>query len=582
MEIINPKVPGTLWLKAAVIASYWAAFEIIVGSFLHNLRIPLSGTILSFVSVFLLVSFVSGWKLKGLIWRAGLICALLKSISPSAIIFGPMIGIFSEALLLEVFIWLFGQNLPGYMIGGALAVLSALLHKLVSLLILYGFDLVRILEALYKYSVKQVGLEQLSAITLIVFVTGIYLVSGMVAALLGYLTGRKIVRLKKGESEKHTVELKQGKQFISRNEGERYSLTLLGFNLLSIVLLLYFINIGWITLTITWAIIYLLFVGIRYRNSIRHLKKPVFWIQFIFITLVAALLMNSITNGVLFSMEGLIVGLNMNFRAVIVVMGFSAVGAELKNPVIRAVAFRKGFSSLYQSVNLAFSAMPYTLSAFPGLKTSIKKPMSTIAHLLIHSESMIHVFESAVNQRPSIVIITGERQKGKTSFTKLLIDELKKNNTRVAGFLAPGIHQDSKRIGFDLIDIQTGEQKELCREKKGKTDTSFRRFTFNKEGLDMGNRILSIECLHEIQLVVIDEVGPMEMRNEGWSASIEKLCENNGIMQLWTVRKPMVQQVAATWQVGEVFVFDIEKESPVEVARYISKMLNITPTRSEL
>ena len=90
--------------------SLWASFEIIIGSFLHNLHIPFAGTILSFASVGLIIAFVQLWDNKGLVWNAGLIAALLKSISPSAVIIGPMVGIFSEALILEFFMFLFGRN----------------------------------------------------------------------------------------------------------------------------------------------------------------------------------------------------------------------------------------------------------------------------------------------------------------------------------------------------------------------------------------------------------------------------------------------------------------------------------------
>ena len=112
---------------------------------------PFAGTFLAFASVGLVIAFVQVWKDKGLILYAGLIAALLKSMSPSAIILGPMIGILSEALILEVFLLLLGRNLIGYLVGGALAVLSALIHKIVSLLITYGFDLVIIVDQLYKY-----------------------------------------------------------------------------------------------------------------------------------------------------------------------------------------------------------------------------------------------------------------------------------------------------------------------------------------------------------------------------------------------------------------------------------------------
>ena len=84
------------WIKAAVIGSIWAAIEIIGGSFLHNLKIPFSGTFLSMIAVFMLVAFSMHWKERGIIIRAGIIAALMKSISPSAVILGPMFAIFME------------------------------------------------------------------------------------------------------------------------------------------------------------------------------------------------------------------------------------------------------------------------------------------------------------------------------------------------------------------------------------------------------------------------------------------------------------------------------------------------------
>lgn len=66
--IVNDK-----WIKASVLAGLWAGIEIIAGSFLHNLRIPFSGTILTLISIVLVVGLFQIWPKYGIIWRAGLI-----------------------------------------------------------------------------------------------------------------------------------------------------------------------------------------------------------------------------------------------------------------------------------------------------------------------------------------------------------------------------------------------------------------------------------------------------------------------------------------------------------------------------
>ena len=132
MSVSNPTyqqpVPDSRWLQASVVGSLWASIEIILGSFMHNLQMPFAGTLLAMLSVMLLTAFHQRWRVKGLFWRAGLICALMKSISPSAILLGPMTGILAEALLLELVVRIAGANIVGYLLGGAVAVSSAIIH----------------------------------------------------------------------------------------------------------------------------------------------------------------------------------------------------------------------------------------------------------------------------------------------------------------------------------------------------------------------------------------------------------------------------------------------------------------------
>src|SRR3989339_120514 len=121
------------WIKASIMGTIWAASEIVLGSFLHNLKIPFSGNILTGIGIIILISISYIWTEKGLIWRAGLICAIMKTMSPSAVIFGPMIAIFSEAVLLELSLRLFGKTWFGFIIGAMLAMSWNLAQKIINL-----------------------------------------------------------------------------------------------------------------------------------------------------------------------------------------------------------------------------------------------------------------------------------------------------------------------------------------------------------------------------------------------------------------------------------------------------------------
>ena len=562
----------SIWLKAAVAGSLWASVEIIVGSFLHNLSIPFSGTILSFTGVYLLISFFQVWKENGLIWRAGLICALMKSISPSAIILGPMIGIISEALLLELSIFLLGKNLAGYSTGGGLAVLCTLIQKLVNLLILYGFDFVSILEALYRFCIKQLNITLVSPLYLVLGVAILYFMAGVLAAILGKKSGSNYLKNRGSIHAPPEISLQPQEPLFQQSTVQKYSFLFLALNVCAMVLSLFLLNFDHILLSVLCAFAYVGFCIFHYRNSLRRLQRISIWIQFILITLAAAFLWNGITNHNFFSIDGLTVGFKMIYRAILIIIGFAAISIELKNPLIKSLLYKKGFANVYSSLGLAFSALPGIIASLPKSKENLRRSNFSFSTVLKQSETLLRQFEKEHTTRSSIVIITGDTGQGKTTYTLNLVKELKEKGYRVGGFLAIGTQENGKRTGFDLLDIRNSRQFELCKDTPHENRIKSGRYYFSPEGIADGNEMITLNNLKEMQLVVIDEIGPMEMNNLGWAESVACLCQSGRLTQLWVVRKSLVEKVARKWNVGNVFIFDITKD-PVDAV--ISKLEEI-------
>jgi len=547
------------WLKAAVVGSLWASFEIIIGSFLHNLRVPFAGTILSFASVAMIIAFVQVWRDKGLIWRAGLIAALLKSISPSAIIIGPMLGIFSEALILEFFILIFGRNLFAYMIGGAIAVLSALLHRIVTLLIMYGFDLLVIIDQLYKYIIKQLGMTEGDPVLLISSIMLVYIVFGIIGAVLGYLGGLKA----------RTMAAVAGAEISTDNESSFFrqakevksSPWFLLYHLFCMVICLYIINIFPIWLSLLPALGYASFCLVWYRGSMRSFRKPSFWIWFMSITLLAAVFWNGLSKGEIWDLEGLIIGLKMNLRAIVILTGFSAMSRELRNPVIRTVLYHHGFANVYHSIGLAFSVLPGIIDSLPGVKRIIRKPVSSLGMIISRAIDVYPVLKKELAEQTSLIVITGEIQQGKTTYLANIIASLREKGIRINGIIARGIHKGEERIGYDLEDISTGGKHIYIRKEYFPGWFRYGKYCFSPEGLEFGKHILQNITEENTDLIVIDEIGPVEMKGRGWADDIERLLSTNQIPQLWVVRKSLFKKAIRQWNVGEVLVIDISKET---------------------
>ena len=121
------------------------------------------------------------WAEKGLFWRAGLICAVMKTMSPSAVIFGPMIAIITEAVFLELFVRLFGRTMAGYVIGSMLAMSWNLFQKIFNYIIFYGSDIIEVYSNLLKFAQKQLNIQSDIIWVPLIILLVIYALFGLLA-----------------------------------------------------------------------------------------------------------------------------------------------------------------------------------------------------------------------------------------------------------------------------------------------------------------------------------------------------------------------------------------------------------------
>jgi len=383
------------WLKAVVLGSLWASFEIIIGSFLHNLRMPFAGTILSAFAVLFLVAFYQIWPQKWIILKAGIICALMKSISPSAVIFGPMIGILSEALILEMILLLFGKNLFSYILGGSLAVFSALLHKAANLVLLYSFDLIEVYINMVNFAAGKLNLPESSAIQILLIFSSIYLFAGSVSSLLGYLIGKKASQIK---PEKRIYSINK-----ANSEDEKlvskYSIFLLILHFSVLVAGLWFLSKEYaFYIKLIFSFLYIGFCFFRYKNLIRRLLKPLFWIQLVVILILASIFLENSKAEFSWSLA-LISGFTMLLRAIFVITCFSAISREIANPVIKnSLISKKGvYLKIYHALQAGFQTLPAMIERHSDLKKFIKKPFHYLAIIISEADNWLESLKKQFN-----------------------------------------------------------------------------------------------------------------------------------------------------------------------------------------
>jgi nucleoside-triphosphatase THEP1 len=554
------------WIKASITGTIWAASEIVLGSFLHNLRVPFSGNILTAIGIVILISISYLWSERGLFWRAGLICALMMS--PSAVIFGPMIAIFAESLLLELSVRLLGRTWAGYVTGAMLAMSWNLFQKIANYIIYYGANIIEVYNNLINLAQKQLNIETEIVWMPIIILLVVFALFGAVAGIIGIAVGRKMVR--QPVKDFTTIADNSAGNVPSGNRNEfNHSISWLIIDIVLIIgSFILLAKTSWITWSMSITAIIILW-AFRYKRALRQLLKPKFWIFFVLITLITAFAFTKARNGEYSWQEGLLTGIQMNFRAAVIIVGFSVLGTELYNPVIRDFFRKTSFKNLPLALELSAESLPSFIANIPDLKSLIRNPVSIFYNVISQADKRLSEIKSNRVFAQKVFIITGKAGEGKTTFAKRLTEILRQNNIETGGIISERVMSGHQTTGYDVTDIQTGEKVVFLRQNEVVGSEKIGRFSIHPEGLAMGNRILGSLAMSDIRVVIIDEVGMLELNNKGWSGSVSKLMERSGNHILMIVRNSFVDEVKKKWDLKEAIIFDISETSYNEASKSI-------------
>jgi len=172
----------------AVFGALWGASEIVLGSVLHNLKVPFNGVILAGIG--LLIALIGRVFIpkRGATFFIGVIATILKLFSIGSVVVGPMIGILAEALLAEVILTLSKRpSRPAFMLAGSLGVLWTLLHPFLTGLLLFGRSIVEVWLATIQEGSRLLGLRASSGALILAILLILIVIRVIVGGLAGWL-----------------------------------------------------------------------------------------------------------------------------------------------------------------------------------------------------------------------------------------------------------------------------------------------------------------------------------------------------------------------------------------------------------
>ncbi len=153
------------------------------------------------------------------------------------------------------------------------------------------------------------------------------------------------------------------------------------------------------------------------------------------------------------------------------------------------------------------------------------------------------------------VLVTGLRGTGKTTWCTELIAAAASVGIAAAGVVAPAVFDGRHKVAIDQTDLRTNTTRRLAtriRAYRGRwafgNDEPRRAWEFDDEVIAWINGVFDRELSQEAPLVVVDEIGPLELlHGEGVQAALRLIDERRYRLAAVVVRSSLVAQALERW-----------------------------------
>ena len=122
------------------------------------------------------------------------------------------------------------------------------------------------------------------------------------------------------------------------------------------------------------------------------------------------------------------------------------------------------------------------------------------------------------------LLVVGEPGSGKTSWCSEYVNQRRKSGSAIGGILSPAIQKQGQRVGSNALDLLTGEEvpfARLSRYRYLKEGEKVGDYTISRDGISFACGAIEQAVESRCDLVVIDEVGPLELQGNGLMPAVE-------------------------------------------------------------
>ncbi len=144
-----------------------------------------------------------------------------------------------------------------------------------------------------------------------------------------------------------------------------------------------------------------------------------------------------------------------------------------------------------------------------------------------------------------IMLLAGQRGVGKTTVCQRLVGIASRQGYRLAGVLTPALFdQSGAKAGFEVVDAGSGERRVLARANSDLGGPRIGRYSFDLTSLSWACDLLQRALASGCDLLIIDEIGPLELeQGQGFVTILRHLQRNILCHTLLVVRSELLNNL---------------------------------------
>lgn len=177
----------------AILGAAWGLVETSLGTYLHALRIPFRGALLTALGLLVALCGRALMPKRGTVVMIGAVTAALRLLSAGAVLLSPLAAILIESLLTELVLWPWAR--PGraaFALAGATGTLWTVVHPFVTQGLVAGSGLIVVYGWLIESTARALPVLAGLVWLLVVCAIAIPLALGVVAGLLAHDLGARL------------------------------------------------------------------------------------------------------------------------------------------------------------------------------------------------------------------------------------------------------------------------------------------------------------------------------------------------------------------------------------------------------